>query len=144
MDNLAIVKAAWEAFASRDAGRIAACFTPEAEWIAPPGNATAIALDYPHHMRGADEIARFIATEFGRLFVADVGLDFRTMAASGDLVTVEERMRATLVNGRSYDLTYCFLFEIEGSAIRQVREYMDTRSGWRQMFGDEPGRKLVA
>lgn len=144
MDNVVIVKAAWEAFASRDAERIAACFAPEAEWIAPPGNATAIALDYPHHMRGADAIARFIATEFSRLFVADIAIDFRTMVAAGDLVVVEERMRATLVNGRRYDLSYCFVFVVMDGRIAQVREYMDTRSGWQQMFGGEPGRKLVA
>lgn len=143
MDNTAIVVAAWEAFASRDAERIAACFAPDAEWIAPPDNATAIALDYPHHMRGAEQIARFIAHEFGRLFVADVAIDFGTMAAAGDLVLVEERMRATLVDGRSYDLAYCFVFVVVGGRIAQVREYMDTRSGWRQMFGDEPGGKLV-
>lgn len=144
MDNKTIVAAAWEAFASRDAARIAACFAPDAQWIAPPGNATAIALDHPHHMRGADAIARFIAIEFGRLFVADVAIDFGTMAAAGDLVVVEERMRATLVNGRSYDLAYCFVFVVADGRIAQVREYMDTRSGWRQMFGDEPGRKLVS
>lgn len=143
MDNSAIVAAAWEAFASRDMARIAACFAPDAEWIAPAGNATAIALDYPNHMRGQDEIAHFIAHEFGRLFVADVGLEFRTMAVAGDLVIVEERMRATLVNGRSYDLPYCFVFVVTGGRIAQVREYMDTRGGWQQMFGDEPGRKLV-
>jgi ketosteroid isomerase-like protein len=143
MDNTAIVTAAWAAFASRDAARIAACFAADAEWIAPPGNATAIALDHPHHMRGADEIARFIAVEFGRLFVADVEIDFRTIAAAGDLVLVEERMRATLVNGRGYDLPYCFVFVVTGGRIAQVREYMDTRSGWQQMFGDEPGGRLV-
>lgn len=144
MDNVLIVKAAWEAFASRDADRIAACFAPDAEWIAPPGNATAVALDFPHHMRGATEIARFIAHEFRRLFVADVAIDFRTMAAAGDLVLVEERMRATLVNGRNYDLAYCFVFVVTEGRIAQVRESMDTRSGWAQMFGDGPGRKLVA
>ncbi|WP_447727455.1 nuclear transport factor 2 family protein [Sphingomonas koreensis] len=143
MDKLTIVKAAWEAFASRDAVRIAACFDADAEWIAPPGNATAVALDYPDHMRGANEIARFIAHEFDRLFVADVAIDFRTMAATGDLVVVEERMRASLVNGRSYDLAYCFVFVVAGGRIAQVREYMDTRSGWTQMFGDAPGRKLA-
>ncbi len=143
MDNTGIVKAAWDAFGSRDAARIAACFAPDAEWIAPPGNATAIALDGPHHLRGADRIAHFIAHEFSQLFVADVAIDFRTMAAAGDLVLVEERMRATLVNGRSYDLAYCFVFVVADGRIAQVREYMDTRSGWAQMFGDEPGRKLV-
>ena len=94
-------------------------------------------------MRGAVEIARFIAVEFGKLFVADVVLDFRTMAAAGGLVLVEERMRATLVNGRGYDLSYCFVFAVVDGRIVQVREYMDTRAGWTQMFGDEPGRKLV-
>lgn len=94
-------------------------------------------------MRGAEQIARFIAHEFGRLFVADVAIDFRTMAAAGDLVLVEERMRATLVNGRSYDLAYCFVFVVAGGRIAQVREYMDTRRGWRQMFGDGPGGRLV-
>lgn len=58
MDNTSIVKAAWDAFGSRDAARIAACFAPDAEWIAPPGNATAIALDGPHHLLGADQIGR--------------------------------------------------------------------------------------
>ena len=144
MDNVKIVAAAWEAFASRDAVRIAACFAPDAEWIAPRGNATAIALDCPDHMRGAEAIARFIAVEFGRLFVADVRIDFRTMVAAGELVLVEERMRATLVSGGSYDLSYCFVFAVVDSRIVQVREYMDTRSGWKQIFGDEPGRKLVA
>lgn len=144
MTSKDIVANAWEAFASRDPARIAACFAQDAEWIAPPGNATAIALDAPDHMKGAAAIAHFIAVEMRRLFVADVAIAFTTMAPVGDLVVVEERMRATLVNGRSYDLPYCFIFVVRDGRIAQVREYMDTASGWRQIFGDQPGRKLVA
>jgi ketosteroid isomerase-like protein len=40
-----IVLNAWKTFSSRDAERIAALFTEDAEWIAPEGNATAVALD---------------------------------------------------------------------------------------------------
>ena len=38
------VIAAWQAFASRDKERIAALFSDDAEWLAPVGNATALAM----------------------------------------------------------------------------------------------------
>jgi limonene-1,2-epoxide hydrolase len=37
----------------------------------------------------------------------------------------------------------CFIFEVADGLIRQVRAYFDTASGFRQIFGDEPPRKLV-
>lgn len=139
--NKQIVANAWKVFASRDVAAIGRCFTEDAEWIAPEGNATAIALGGPHHMIGREAIARFIGEDFGRLFVADVDIAFTAMLADGDQVVVEERMRATLVNGRRYDNSYCFIFTVRDGAIAQVREYMDTAKGKRQIFGDEePGR----
>ena len=45
--NKQIVANAWKIFASRDVAAIGRCFTEDAEWIAPEGNATAIALDAP-------------------------------------------------------------------------------------------------
>ncbi|MET4020785.1 ketosteroid isomerase-like protein [Bradyrhizobium sp. S3.2.12] len=53
-----IVLNAWKTFSSRDAGRIAALFTDDAEWIAPKGNATAVALDHTDHMMGARASSR--------------------------------------------------------------------------------------
>ena len=35
---------------------IEACLAPDAEWLASPGNATAVALRYTHHMVGRDSI----------------------------------------------------------------------------------------
>jgi ketosteroid isomerase-like protein len=134
--NKQIVANAWKVFASRDVAAIGRCFTEDAEWIAPEGNATAIALGGPHHMIGREAIARFIGEDFGRLFVADVDIAFTAMLADGDQVVVEERMRATLVNGRQYDNSYCFIFTVRDGAIAQVREYMDTAKGKRQIFGD--------
>ena len=127
---------AWATFASRDVRRIAAVFTPDAEWIAPQGNATAVALHHADHMIGAEQIARFIAVEMHKLF-QNIDVQFRGIHAAGDTVIVEERMRATLPRGEVYDLEYCFVFELDGGLIRLVREYMDTRKGWRMVFGSD-------
>lgn len=123
-----VVLNAWKTFSSRDAERIAALFTDDAEWIAPKGNATAIALDHADHMVGPHEIARFIAQEMHKMF-SDIDNAFRGVHADGDVVIVEERMRATLPDGRPYENDYCFVFAVAGDRIRQVREYMDTRKG---------------
>ncbi|EJN06573.1 ketosteroid isomerase-like protein [Bradyrhizobium sp. YR681] len=130
-----IVLNAWKTFSSRDAERIAALFTEDAEWIAPKGNATAIALDHTDHMVGAGQIARFIAQEMHKLF-SEIDIAFRGVHADGDVVIVEERMRATLPGGTPYENDYCFVFTVAGNRIREVREYMDTRKGWRMVFGE--------
>ncbi|WP_271614270.1 nuclear transport factor 2 family protein [Bradyrhizobium sp. CCBAU 51627] len=131
-----IVLNAWKIFSSRDADRIAALFTDEAEWIAPKGNATAVALDHTDHMVGARQIARFIADDMHKMF-SGIDIAFRGVYADGDTVIVEERMRATLAGGKPYENDYCFVFTVAGGRIREVREYMDTRKGWRMVFGDD-------
>ncbi|MGW4536019.1 nuclear transport factor 2 family protein [Nocardia sp. NPDC004340] len=133
-DNKAIVQAAWRAFASHESERIAAFFTADAEWLAPVGNATAVALDAPSHMIGRQAITHFLAQEFSRLFVSDVAVDFRGFYADGDRVIVEETMSATLANGNAYRNDYCFVFELRGGLIHRVREYMDTARGHRDVF----------
>lgn len=132
-----IVVDAWFIFASRDAARIAECFTPNAQWLAPEGNATAIALNCTHHMVGRDAIVHFLTAEFPKLFVADVSVELGGIHADGETVVVEERMQATLANGRRYDNTYCFVFVLEGERIARVREYMDTKRGWACIFGEQ-------
>jgi len=126
---------AWQVFRSRDAQRIAALFTQDAEWLAPEANATARALSGTHHMQGPARIAHFIAVEFGRLFVSEIQLDFKGFYADGDVVVVEEHMRARLANGKPYENDYCFVFQLERGLIKRVREYMDTAKGTRLIFG---------
>ncbi|WP_024507065.1 nuclear transport factor 2 family protein [Bradyrhizobium sp. ARR65] len=128
-----IVINAWKTFKTRDAGLIAGLFTPDAEWIAPEDNATAVALSHTHHMIGADQIAHFIAFEMHKLF-SEIDISFRGIHADGDTVIVEERMRATLPGGRPYDNDYCFVFKLADERISLVREYMDTRRGWQAIF----------
>ncbi|MFG1948334.1 nuclear transport factor 2 family protein [Nonomuraea sp. NPDC048826] len=134
-DSREIVLNAWRAFAERDLEKIAACFTEDAEWLAPAGNATAVALDVPSHMVGRNAIARFIADDFPRLFTRDVSVSFRGVYAEGDRVVVEETMSATLANGNSYVNDYCLIFEVRDGLIHRVREYMDTARGHRMVFG---------
>lgn len=134
----AIVQAAWKAFASHDAVRIAAVLTEDAEWLAPPGNATAVALDAPSHMIGKKAIVRFLAEDFPRLFARDVTVTFHGFYADGERVIVEETMTATLANGDRYANDYCFVFELRNGLIHRVREYMDTARGHRMIFSEVP------
>jgi uncharacterized protein len=130
-----VVQEAWRAFASRDPVRIAAVFTERVEWVAPEGNATARALGHTSHMVGRDVVVRFLTQEFPKLFVDDVSVEFKGIYADGDTVILEERMRARLANGRTYDNDYCFIFTLSGDRISFVREHMDTQRGARCIFG---------
>jgi uncharacterized protein (TIGR02246 family) len=137
-DSRDIVRNAWKAFATHDAHRIAAVFTEDAEWLAPAGNATAVALDAPSHMVGRDAIVHFLAEDFPRFFVRHVDVTFHAIHADGDRVVVEETMTATLANGNHYSNDYCFVFELRDGLIHRVREYMDTARGHDLVFGERP------
>jgi uncharacterized protein len=135
--------AVWRAFSTRDVEQIKAVLTEDAEWLAPAGNATAVALGGSSHMVGAAAIANFIARDFGRLFVRDVSIAVAGVFAEGNIVVFEQRLRATLVNGRDYDNLYCFVLEMAGGRARRIREYMDTARGFQMMFGEEAPSQLV-
>jgi uncharacterized protein len=92
-------------------------------------------LNGPWHIKGSDQIAGMFATEVRKLFVADVAAEFRGFYADGNVVVIEQRLRATLANGNAYDNDYCFVLELENGLIHRVREYMDTAKGNRMVFG---------
>jgi ketosteroid isomerase-like protein len=141
-ENKRFVIETWQAFGSRDAARIASRFKPDAVWVAPHNNATAMALNAGSGLTGAEAIARFIAEDFPNMFRA-ARTEFRGIYGDGDVVIVETRLLATLSSGREYDNDYCFILELEDGRIKLMREYMDTAKGFRMMFGEECGAKLV-
>jgi len=149
-ENKRIVIDTWKAFGSRDAEQIHQYFHHDAVWIAQHQNATALAAGETGNLpgatgfRGAARIAHFIADEVPRIFPHYRTIDFRGVYAAGNVVIVEERMRATLFNGRRYDNDYCFVFELEDGLITVMREYMDTAKGFRMIFGEEAGARLDA
>jgi len=134
----------WRAFASRDPETIRAVLTEDATWISPERNATQVALGLAGDMlESRDGIVGFLVDHFRRLFPQGVQLEFTKVVAEGDTVVFEQRMRASTINGRDYDNRYCWIFEMDGTRVRRIREYMDTYGGYRMIFGDEAPRSLI-
>ncbi|MGK5557287.1 nuclear transport factor 2 family protein [Actinomadura kijaniata] len=131
-----VIQNAFQALASGDPDRISEVLAEDAEWLSPPGNATAVALGVTHHMVGRDAIARFFAEEFPRLFARDVALSFHGTHTDGERATVEATLTATLAGGGPYSNDYCFVLELRGGRVHRVREYVDTARGHRMIFGD--------
>ncbi|MER5389021.1 nuclear transport factor 2 family protein [Saccharopolyspora sp. NPDC002686] len=71
-----IVEDAFQALASSDPDLISAVLAEDAEWLSPPGNATAVALGAPDHMVGRAAIVQFFAVDFPRLFARDLSVVF--------------------------------------------------------------------
>jgi ketosteroid isomerase-like protein len=133
-----IIQDAFQALASNDPERISAVLTEDAEWLSPPENATAVALETTNHMVGRKAIVRFFTEGFPRLFVRDVALTFHGSHSDGERVTVEATLTATLASGNHYDNDYCFVFELRNGLIHRAREYVDTARGHRMIFDEVP------
>jgi len=152
MDSKPTVLALYSAYASRDAERISSLLHDDVVWTAPAGNATQVALGLGRpedagSPRGANDLNReaivaFMAYNFTRFF-GGVENSFRTVVAEDEVVVIEHRLSATLPNGRSYVNDYCFVYEVHNGKVWRIREYMDTRGGWAQVFGDGEPVQLV-
>ena len=152
MDSKQTVMALYGAYATGDAGEIAGLLHDDVVWTARAGNATQVALGLgrPEDAgppRGANDLVRaaivaFMAYNFARFF-GGVDNGFRTLVAEDDVVVVEHRLSATLPNGRSYVNDYCFVYEVRAGKVWRIREYMDTRGGWAQVFGEGEPLQLI-
>jgi ketosteroid isomerase-like protein len=152
MDSKQTVLALYGAYATQDADKISGLLHDGVVWTAPAGNATQVALGLgrPEDAgppRGANDLDRdaivtFMTYNFATFF-GNAENDFRTVVAEGDVVVVEHRLSATLPNGRSYVNDYCFIYEVRDGKVWRIREYMDTRGGWEQVFGEGEALQLV-
>jgi len=146
------VLALYRAFQARDPDEIGALLGEDVVWVAPPGNATQVALGLGRpEEAGApngsnnltrDEIVAFMAYNFARFFTQAKN-EFRCVASEGNVVLVEHRLSARLPNGRDYTNDYCFVFEVRDEKVHEIREYMDTRGGWVQVFGNSEPVQLL-
>jgi ketosteroid isomerase-like protein len=146
------VRALYAAFATGDPKQISNLLHEHVVWVAPPGNATQVAfgLGNPEDAGAPNgsnnlchrEIVQFMAHNFSRFFTSPKN-EFRSMVAEGNIVFVEHRISAALPNGRPYVNDYCFAYEVRDGKIEHIREYMDTRGGWAQVFGDDEPKTLV-
>jgi uncharacterized protein len=144
MDTKTAAANVWAAFKSRDRDQIRQVLTEDVEWIAPPNNATAVALGVTDHMIGQDAIADFLLNDLPKLFNNGIAIEHITVTVEGERVIFEQMQTAILVNGRHYKNAYMFVFEMKGDRVRRIREYMDTWNGYRMMFGDDQPGCIVA
>jgi ketosteroid isomerase-like protein len=144
MDAKAAAINVWRAFASRDRATIEGALAEDVEWIAPPRNATAVALGVGDHMVGHRAIADFILRDFRKMFPNGIQIEPMSVTVEGGRVVFEQRQTAVLANGRPYDLAYVFILEMVDGKARRIREYMDTHNGYRMVFGDETPGVLFA
>lgn len=142
-ENKALVLASYQAFGAGQRDAIAARFAPDAERIVPEGNATVVALGQTSGFMGRDAIVKYLTEDIrGGLFTGSK-VELLNVVADDRHVVIEQLYEGTVCNGRPYKAVQCFIFEMGGGLIRQVRTYFDTASGFKQIFGDEPPRKLV-
>jgi ketosteroid isomerase-like protein len=147
------VQTLYAAYAAGDPDRIAAVLHPDVIWVAPAGNATQVALGLgsatdagpPRGLNDLDRdaIVAFMTHDYPRFF-ANVTFEPRSMVGEGNLVLAEHRMTATLPNGRPYVNDYCFAYEVADGRVTAIREYMDTRGGWMQVFAGGAPEILLA
>jgi hypothetical protein len=41
------------------------------------------------------------------------------------------------------ETVHCFAYEVSDGQVMAIREYMDTRGGWLQVFGGDPPEVLL-
>ncbi len=138
--SIDIIDRAFQALTSGDPERISRVLPEAAEWLSPPGNAVAVALEAPDHMVGREAIVRFFTEDFPRLFARGVDVAVRGAHADGGRATLEANVKAALPGGGRYDVDYCFVFELRGGLVHRVREYADTARAHRMVSGGVPPR----
>src|SRR5262245_27918734 len=104
-----------------DLGALRQLLHPEATWEvmrAAPGE---------RFSAGRDAIVdEFLAPVRGRFVAGDPKVTIHTLFASGDVVAAETHADGTMLDGSEYHNRYAWMIELDGSAVRGVREYMDT------------------
>lgn len=136
-DNERLVLSLWPALAASDIDAFGACFHTDGSWWTDTGtdrdrgdfNAYGGAANgYPLH--GVIPITEKLDYMRGRLRSGYAGASIDVtpirLFSDGDLVALEAESFAKLSNGLVYQNRYVFVVEMQGSMIKQVREYCDT------------------
>lgn len=68
------------------------------------------------------------------LKIDTITMTFERVFEDGNTVIVEAASKSFTQDGRPYNNTYTFFFEIEGKQIKAFREYPDTEYASRTLF----------
>lgn len=112
--NKDVVTNAWRTFSTRDPEQIENCFAEDAVWIAPPFDATALTV-------AKGETTRMNWRQIASFIAKDFG---RLFVAGAMTTTIASSSKCAT---RSH-----------------LREYMDTLTGFRQIFGEDAVKPVSA
>ena len=105
--------------------------------------------------RGRDEIRKLLPSQSSgrplppgrdKYDMSTAEIDDVITLADGDYVVRQQTFRATTVNGKRYQNTYCFVFRFnDRGEIQYLTEHWNTWHAYRQLFNDfevEPAHPL--
>jgi ketosteroid isomerase-like protein len=126
------VRGFFEAMDSGDLEKVAPYFDEHTSWTVSaaglPGDGTRV---------GWEAIVRDIVGEVRQTVFehGDPKADIQGVLVDGQRAAVEMTARGRLRSGGHYENHYVFIFELEGTTFREVREYMDSHYAAKNVFG---------
>ena len=117
-----VVRKFFELLNAEDLEGVRALLTEDAAWL-PQARDMPGAGEY----RGRDVIVdQFLKPIRGMFAPGSPSNRILSMASNGDLVLVETHGTGHLGDGRPYDNRYAWAFEVRGSQVAMIREYLDS------------------
>jgi ketosteroid isomerase-like protein len=123
VSNKKLAERFFEAVFRSDRAELLRIFAPDVCWVVPQSAVPPFAGR--HH--GAEKIADMMLSSVTATFLPNtVRHHILLSMADENRVIVETNMTAMQATGREYCNYYIFIFECEGSLIREIREHVDT------------------
>lgn len=120
--NAQIVRDFLKTLSTGDLERVRPLFHPDAIWkVMPrgiPGEGEHVGRDYI--------IDEFLAPVRGMFDPGEPKVEIDTLISEGNLVAAEIRGFGHMKNGKEYNNTYCWFFEVRDGMVYSIHEYMDS------------------
>lgn len=121
-ENAQIVRNFLETLSTGELERVRPLFHPNAIWkVMPkgiPGEGEHVGRDFI--------IDEFLAPVRGMFNPGEPKVEIDTLIAQGDLVAAELRGFGHFKNGKEYNNSYCWFFEVRDGMVYSIHEYMDS------------------
>ena len=121
-DHKRVFAAYFEALGRADRAAMRALVTDDLVWVVPPS----APAPFGGVHRGADAVIDLMLGAVSGVFEpGSQQTEFRVAVGEGDVVMAEARIRARAPQG-AYENWYCFVVELRGGRIAEIREHVDT------------------
>lgn len=121
-ENAQIVRTFLETLSTGELERVRPLFHANAIWkVMPkgiPGEGEHVGRDFI--------VDEFLAPVRGMFDPGEPKVEIDTLIAQGDLVAAELRGFGHFKNGKEYNNTYCWFFEVRDGMVYSIHEYMDS------------------